>query len=181
MSAVEESSKGSRPRAVPEQRPPRAQQLAGQLRLGSALCALLASALLARAAFQEAPAPSLGELTGGSGPPGWGQVVTYAPSEPPLPQAGEDTSEQGSPLQGFALVLESEPSGALVLVNGKSRGETPSSLTPECEPGEPLKIEFSLRGYERALHETRCREDTLLRVLARLRRSPRGSSRGAGR
>jgi hypothetical protein len=151
------------------------------MRLGSALCALLASALLAWPAFQQAPPPSLGELTGGAGPLGERQVITYAPSESPLPQAGVNTSEQGSPLRGFALVLESEPAGAQVVVNGRSQGETPSSLTPECKPGEPLKIEFSLRGYERALHETRCQEDTLLKVLARLRRSPKGGSRGGGK
>ncbi len=79
--------------------------------------------------------------------------------------------EETAEFDGAILMLESEPEGAALVVNGKDEGETPISVGLDCKPGARLVIEFTLRGYERAKHTTRCPENALLKVTARLRKA----------
>jgi serine/threonine protein kinase len=46
------------------------------------------------------------------------------------------------------LIINSEPEGARVLVNGKDKGTTPLLMDNEYPPGEEVSFEVTLRGYK---------------------------------
>ncbi|HYO67144.1 MAG TPA: PEGA domain-containing protein [Archangium sp.] len=164
------------PAAPPAGQGSRLEGLAAGLKLASALCALAAVGLFVRPLLQ-------GELTTGprmitlqptfssapverpaeSAPPG-----TPVPTEQP-PETG--IREERADFEGAILMVDTEPSGATILVDGKDQGQTPVSLGLECLPGTPVLVEFSLRGYEKAKHRTVCPHDALVKVTARLRKS----------
>jgi hypothetical protein len=146
------------------------------LKLASAVCALVAVGLFVRPLLQ-------GELTTGprmitlqptfspapvERPAERAPQATAAPVEPP-PETG--IREERADFEGAILMVETEPSGATILVDGKDQGETPVSVGLECLPGTPVLVEFSLRGYEKAKHRTVCPHDALVKVTARLRKS----------
>jgi hypothetical protein len=135
------------------------------LKLASALCGLAAAGLfvlpLVRGEVSSAP-----------------RYVTLQPSfpekTPPPPEAPREekvTTEERSDFDGAILMVESEPSGATILVDGKDQGQTPVSVGLECLPGKPLVVDFSLRGYAKARHRTLCPHNALVKVTARLRKS----------
>lgn len=149
----------------PVTRAPQGELLGAVLKLASALCALAAAGLfvlpLVRGEVSSAP-----------------RYVTLQPSfsqeAPPAPDAPKEekvTTEERSDFEGAILMVESEPSGATILVDGKDQGETPVSVGLECLPGKPILVDFSLRGYEKAQHRTLCPLDALVKVTARLRKS----------
>ena len=88
------------------------------------------------------------------------------------------TREERADFEGAILMVESEPAGATILVDGKDQGQTPVSVGLECLPGTPVLVEFSLRGYEKAKHRTLCPHDALVKVTARLRK---GSGKSPGK
>ncbi|HEX5754480.1 MAG TPA: PEGA domain-containing protein [Archangium sp.] len=151
--------------------------LAAGLKLASALSALVAVGLFVRPLLQ-------GELT--TGPrmitlqPTFSSAPVERPAEdatPGIPAPAEPPPETGireerADFEGAILMVESEPSGATILVDGKDQGETPVSVGLECLPGTPVLVEFSLRGYEKAKHRTVCPHDALVKVTARLRKGP---------
>jgi cytoskeleton protein RodZ len=63
-----------------------------------------------------------------------------APAPPPPPAAPPSNTVQVS--------VSSNPSGARVLVNGKSAGQTP--LTLSWQKGQRLKLDFSASGFKPA-------------------------------
>jgi hypothetical protein len=67
------------------------------------------------------------------------------------------------------LSLESRPSGATVRVNDTDQGETPVTVGLDCRVGEPVAIEFSLRGHESTTHRTVCPRDSMITVNVRLK------------
>ncbi|MFL5353467.1 PEGA domain-containing protein [Archangium sp.] len=155
--------------------PSRTEWLAAGLKLASALCALAAVGLVVRPLL-------LGEL---SLTP---RMLTLQPTfseepvapppvaaETPAPQEappGSVTREERADFDGAVLMIDSEPSGATVLVDGRDQGETPVSVGLECLPGTPVIVSISLRGYERAKHTTLCPHDALVKVTAQLKKSP---------
>jgi hypothetical protein len=154
-------------------RAPRGELLGAGLKLASALCGLAAAGLfvlpLVRGEVSSAPRyvtlqPSFPEKT----PP-----PPEAPKEASkeAPQEEKVTTEERSDFDGAILMVESEPSGATILVDGKDQGETPVSVGLECLPGKPVVVDFSLRGYAKAQHRTFCPHDALVKVTARLRKS----------
>ncbi|HEY0094682.1 MAG TPA: PEGA domain-containing protein, partial [Archangium sp.] len=160
----------------------RDERLAAGLKLASALCALVAVGLFVRPlllgelstqprmitlqpTFSPAPEESPPERTPG----------TPAPAEP-APETV--TREERADFDGAILMVESEPAGATILVDGKDQGQTPVSVGLECLPGTPVLVEFSLRGYEKTKHRTLCPHDALVKVTARLRK---GSGKASGK
>jgi hypothetical protein len=99
---------------------------------------------------------------------------TIAPTlDTPEPSADPEKviTEQSTAFDGAAiLMVESEPGGVSVRVDGNDQGNTPVSLTLDCLPGKPIKVEVSRKGYERAQHLTFCRPDTMIKLYARLRK-----------
>jgi PEGA domain-containing protein len=157
--------------------PSRTEWLAAGLKLGSALCALAAVGLVVRPLL-------LGELSTTprtltlqptfteepvAQPPAAAETGGPAPQEVP---SGSVTREERADFDGSILMIDSEPSGATVLVDGRDQGETPVSVGLECLPGTPVIVSISLRGYERAKHTTLCPHDALVKVTAQLKKSP---------
>lgn len=148
-----------------------AAQVAAALWLASSLLALAAAALFVLPEARRRLSPEA-------------ELITYSPSSTPPPPpstSGSAASEEASPFQGFVLMVDSMPPSASVTINGEDQGQAPVSTGLDCAPGTPVRIELSLRGFERAEHVTLCREDTLLKVSARLKRSRPAGAPGKGR
>lgn len=166
--------------------PSRLEWLAAGLKLGSALFALAAVGLAVRPLW-------LGELSlkprmltlqpTFSEEPVKAPEPVAAETKTPAPQEaapGSVTREERADFDGSVLMIDSEPSGATVLVDGRDQGETPVSVGLECVPGTPVIVSISLRGYERAKHTTLCPHDALVKVTAQLKKSP-GRAAGSGK
>jgi PEGA domain-containing protein len=174
------------PAAPPAGQASRQEGLAAGLKLASALCALVAVGLFVRPLL-------LGELTTGPRMITLQPTFSPAPVERPAQSAAVETPvttapvelppetgvrEERADFEGAILMVESEPGGATILVDGKDQGQTPVSVGLECLPGTPVLVEFSLRGYEKAKHRTVCPHDALVKVTARLRK---GSGKASGK
>lgn len=152
---------------------------ASALRLGAAGFGLMAAVLFVlpelRGSFQ---APTVETLTQPT-------FKTIAPAlDTPAPAADPATVfvEQTTSFDGAAiLVVEAEPGNASVRVDGNDQGNTPVSLTLDCMPGKPIKVEVSRRGYERASHITFCRADTMIKLFARLKKSEKKPGASGGK
>jgi len=148
-------------------------RLAASLRVVASLLAVLAASLLV--------APELRQL--GSEPPRREDLAlpletTLVPAfDGPAPRSTGPFVERSTPLeQGSVLMVESEPAGAEVLVDGVAQGRTPVSLTLECagHPG-PVRVEVRRRGHAAAAYELPCNDRTMTQLTARLKR--RGNQR----
>jgi hypothetical protein len=142
--------------------------VASALRLGTAGFALMTAVLFV-----------LPELSGSFQAPTVADIVkttytTLAPTldtPPPAANPEQAITEQTTSFDGAAiLVVESEPGNVSVRVDGNDQGNTPVSLTLDCLPGKPIKVEVARKGYERATHLTFCRTDTMIKLYARLRK-----------
>lgn len=144
-------------------------RVAAALRFGAAGFALMTVVLFVlpelRGSFQ---APHPAELN----------QPTYTTIAPVLgtPEPPEDLSqvvtEQTASFEGAAiLMVESEPEGASVRVDGNDKGNTPASITLDCVPGKPIKVDVARKGYENAQHLTFCRTNTMIKLYARLRKA----------
>jgi hypothetical protein len=143
--------------------------VAAVLRFCAAGFALLAVALFVlpelRGSFQAPDAVELNQPA----------YTTIAPvlETPVAPgDLAQAVTEQTAPFDGAAvLVVESEPENALVHVDGSDKGNTPASITLDCVPGKPIKVEVVRKGYARAQHLTFCRTDTMIKLYVRLRKA----------
>ncbi|KFE71054.1 PEGA domain-containing protein [Hyalangium minutum] len=151
-------------------------KVAGALRLGAAGFGLMTAVLFVmpelKGTFQ---APSSFSSPSSSSPSDSGKQPTYKTIAPTLdtPAANPEQviTEQSAAFDGASvLMIESEQSGVSVRVDGNDQGNTPVSLTLDCLPGKPIKVEVSRKGYERAQHLTFCRPDTMIKLYARLRK-----------
>jgi len=143
-------------------------RVAAALRLGAAGFGLMAAVVLVmpelNGTFQAPSSEAITQPTYKTLAPA---LDTPAPSEDPA----KVITEQSTDFDGAAiLVVESEQSGVSVRVDGNDQGNTPVSLTLECLPGKPIKVEVARKGYERAQHLTFCRPDTMIKLYARLRK-----------
>lgn len=144
-------------------------RVAAVFRFCAAGFALLAVALFVlpelRGSFQAPDPAELNQPT----------YTTIAPvlATPVLPEdPAQVVTEQTAPFDGAAiLMVESEPGNALVLVEGSDKGNTPASITLDCVPGKPIKVEVTRKGYARAQHLTFCRTDTMIKLNVRLRKA----------
>ena len=177
-------------------------QLSGVLKLASALFALAAAVLFIQPLFkgdlekkeephlitlkptaspspEPAPEPRPTEATARPKPP---QPQT-PPAEPeasaePPPSAPAGVQENRTAFTGALLMIDSQPSGAIVRVNGVNQGETPVTVGLDCTPGTTLNVSFALRGFENLVHHTTCPKDALVKVTAQLHP---GSSKPTGK
>jgi hypothetical protein len=69
-----------------------------------------------------------------------------------------------APFQGFGLSVESSPSGARLLVDGRDVGETPIVATVDCAPGQEVEVRVERRGFRPERRAVRCRSDALLEL-----------------
>jgi hypothetical protein len=150
--------------------------MAAVLKLASALCGLAAAGLfilpLVRGEVSSAPrAITLQPLFPAEAPAAPPEPPREAPAQELPPEEERVATEERVDFKGSILMVESEPSGATILVDGKDQGETPVSVGLECRPGQPVIIEFSLRGHDKARHHTPCPRDELVKVTAKLRKS----------
>jgi hypothetical protein len=81
-----------------------------------------------------------------------------------------ETGERTAPFEGFAVSVETQPPGAFVLVGGKPRGEAPVLAGVDCRPGAIVEIRAEKAGLRPARVTTRCRSDTLVKLVVRLGR-----------
>ncbi len=158
------------------------QMVAAVLKLGSALCAMAAAALLilplVRGEVGTRPrevtltpiTSQAGETEPGETEPGETEPVEEAES------VDNAIRESRAPFEGAILSLDAQPADVTVQVNGKDQGETPVMVGLECAPGEPVVITFSRRGFERTTHRTTCPRDEMVTVKARLKQSTRGTA-----
>lgn len=68
------------------------------------------------------------------------------------------------------IVVQSEPSGAVLTVDGREHGETPAGLDTRCSKDIPITIEVTATGYRRWRRKVPCQPGIELRFTARLRR-----------
>jgi hypothetical protein len=149
--------------------------VAAVLKLASALCGLAAAGLfvlpLVRGEVSSAPRTlTLQPLFPAEAPAPQETPPQEAPSQEVPPEEEKVATEERIDFKGSILMVESEPSGATILVDGKDQGETPVSVGLECLPGQPVIIDFSLRGHDKAKHRTSCPRDALVKVTAKLRK-----------
>lgn len=121
----------------------------------------------------------LPELTGGFQAPS-NEVLaqpTYTTIAPtfdtpePSEKLDQAITEQTSSFDGAAiLMVDADMAGVSVEVDGSDQGGTPVSLTLDCLPGKPIKVEVTKRGYERAQHTTFCRTNTMIKLYARMKK-----------
>lgn len=147
----------------------RPRSVAAVLRFCAAGFAFLAVLLFVlpelRGSFQ---APSAEELN----QPSYTMIAPLLDTPAPPEGSEQVIIEQTAPFDGAAiLMVESEPGSAAVRVDGNPHGSTPLSLTLDCIPGKPLKVEVAHKGYERAQHLTFCRADTMIKLSVRLRKA----------
>ncbi len=90
--------------------------------------------------------------------------------EPIRPRADAQTGEQVAPFSGFAVSVDTDPSGAVISVAGIPRGEAPVLAGVECEPGTRIAIAAEKKGFPIARTWTSCRRDALVKLTVRLRR-----------
>jgi hypothetical protein len=91
----------------------------------------------------------------------------FKPSlEDPKPGSVESDTE----FNDFALLIDSKPDDAEVLVDGVDQGRTPMAMTPQCKPGSTLILELRKSGYKPYVHTTPCRTERMVRVSATLQR-----------
>jgi hypothetical protein len=150
--------------------------LAALLRLASAACGLAAAVLFvlpgATGMFVVPPpqtaAPAPQNL----------KVITPTFDEPAPAEAMDGAvSEQTSSFDGATvLVVYSNPTGVAVEVDGNDQGGTPVSLTLDCLPGKPIRVELFKRGYERLQHTAFCRKDTMIKLFAPMRKAAKAPS-----
>lgn len=142
--------------------------VAAALRLGAAGFGLMTAVLLVlpelNGSFQ---APTTETLT----QPTYTTLAPVLDTPAPAAEPGQIFTEQTASFEGAAiLMVESEPGGVSVRVDGNDQGNTPVSLTLDCLPGKPIKVEVARKGYERAQHLTFCRTNTMIKLYARLRK-----------
>lgn len=152
----------------PPSREDGARRVAAAFRFGAAGFAFMSVVLFVlpelRGSFQ-APAPA--ELN----QPAYNTIAPVLGTLEP-PEALQVFTEQTAPFQGASvLVVESKPEGAMVWVDGRDVGGSPVSLTLDCVPGKPIKVEVARKGFERAQHLTFCRNSTMIKLYARLLRA----------
>ncbi|MBN1205531.1 MAG: PEGA domain-containing protein [Myxococcaceae bacterium] len=154
-------------------------RVASALRLGAAGFGLMAAALFV-----------LPELSGSFQSPSAEVLVqptykTIAPAlDTPAPSADPEKviTEQSTSFDGAAiLVVETEPGSVSVRVDGNDQGNTPVSLTLDCLPGKPIKVELSKKGYARAQHLTFCRADTMIKLYGRLNKLEKKGGASSGK
>jgi PEGA domain len=73
------------------------------------------------------------------------------------------TGEEVAPFQGFAVDVETSPSGARVLVDGADVGASPILATVKCAAGATVDVRAE-RGSARGRAVTRCRGDAVVKV-----------------
>jgi len=110
--------------------------------------------------------------------------TTIAPTfDTPEPSEKLDQAitEQTSSFDGAAiLMVDADMPGVSVEVDGSDQGGTPVSLTLDCLPGKPIKVEVTKRGYERAQHTTLCRTNTMIKLYARMKKIEKKKPGGSG-
>lgn len=158
--ALEPPAPSHRPKATWKPAP----GLASALWLVSSVFAVAAASLFTLPAVRDLLAPKPAAVVYAPTPP--------TPPPPAQPALNPDTTEESSEFEGYILMVDSEPGGATVLVNGKDQGEVPVSVGLDCSPGDRVLVELSLQGFERVRHTTTCKRDTMVKVSARLRKKP---------
>lgn len=170
-------------------------QVAGVLKLTSALLGVAAAVLFIRPLFrgdldkkeeprlltlkpsssappsEEEPAPPQEEAPRARPThPSTPTAPPVASAEPPAAPSPSATGvqENRTAFKGALLMIDSEPSGAIVRVNGINQGEAPVTVGLDCTPGTTLNVSFTLRGYENLVHHTTCPKDALVKVTAQL-------------
>jgi len=93
-------------------------------------------------------------------------ATTFAPRQARTTADGERVA----PFQGFGLSVESSPSGARLLVDGRDVGETPIVTTVDCAPGQEVEVRVERRGHRAERRVVRCRADALLELSVTLAR-----------
>lgn len=178
-------STGIRRIALPADEDSRGQRIAAVMKLGSALCLLVAVGLftlpLARQKLATAPPAVLQELAVASKQ----ALNTSAVEEPGAngsaanePTTAQPVQETRAAFKGAILMLESVPSGASTRVSGVDQGETPVSVGLDCSPGTTVVVEFTMRYFEKTVYNTPCPKDAVVTVKARMRR---GSGKASGK
>jgi hypothetical protein len=86
----------------------------------------------------------------------------------PLKTAAAGPGEETAPFSGFAISVDTEPTGGIVTIAGVPRGEAPVLANVDCRAGAKLEIRAEKEGFPPARTSTTCRTDTLLKVTLRL-------------
>ena len=129
----------ARPHAAPRAVATRARRGPDRPTAKLALGALAAAAIVGGLVWWGL-APRSASLEDAFGPSG--QVL-----EPITPRADVRTGEQVAPFSGFAVSVDTEPSGAVVTVAGVPRGEAPVLVGVECTPGATVEIAAEKGGF----------------------------------
>jgi len=153
-------------------------RVASALRMGAAGFVLMAAGLFVlpelSGSFQ---APSNEVLT----QPTYTTIAPTFDTPEPSERLDQVITEQSSSFDGASiLMVDSEPGGVSVEVDGSDQGGTPVSLTLDCLPGKPIKVEVTKRGFEKAQHTTFCRPNTMIKLHARMRKVEKKKPGGSG-
>ncbi|QDE71956.1 PEGA domain-containing protein [Myxococcus xanthus] len=148
--------------------PPPPSPLAAVLRLCGAAAGLLAASILVLPALRDAGQPPLTKEERVTTRP----ETTLAPNfDPPSDVQPGEVREQRAFMEGASLLMvDSEPSGASVSVNGRAEGTTPLSVSLDCVTDAPVTVKLTRRGYSPLEHTLSCRQDTMTQLFGKLRK-----------
>lgn len=160
QSIAQEPSRESAPAGAsgPEPLAPRSptaspmRRRARMLALASGVLALVAALALSWRSFQQATESSRGEV------------------EDPAEVAKIIKVIRGH-FTGFSLLVDSQPAGAQVFVDGESRGRTPSLMNLQCRLGSDIEIRVEKAGYESYRHTSACEGSAIVSVKPKLIRA----------
>jgi hypothetical protein len=146
-------------------------RVAAALRLGAAGFALMTVVLFVMPELNGSIQLPLAPETETLVPTNFKTIVPTLDTPDPSKDPEEVITEQSTAFDGaVVLMVESEPANVSVRVDGNDQGNTPVSLTLDCLPGKPIKVEVSRKGYERAQKITFCRMNTMVKLYARLKK-----------
>jgi hypothetical protein len=147
-------------------------RVAAALRLGAAGFGLMTAVLFVMPALNGSISLPMAPETESLIPTNYKTLVPTLGTPEPSEDPAEVITEQSTTFDGAAvLMVESEPANVSVRVDGNDQGNTPVSLTLDCLPGKPIKVEVSRKGYERAQKITFCRMNTMVKLYARLKKA----------
>jgi len=88
-------------------------------------------------------------------------VAFFWPAFEGAVEKGSMAIRSGLLLKPVELLVDSDPPGARVIVNGNERGRTAALLTVECESGGEMAIDVLLEGYAPSRQKVPCNDRPL--------------------
>ncbi|MEZ4270071.1 MAG: PEGA domain-containing protein [Myxococcota bacterium] len=72
----------------------------------------------------------------------------------------------------LTLMVDTEPSGSTIFIDGEDRGPSPMMLSLDCYKGDKIAVRIERRGYRLWQRQVTCDAGTTVRIKPKLARAP---------